>query len=137
MWSKRRHDRSAIERTTSELSERIQRLEREYAELRAQLEGERQLRAFATQVSNAGAMTPVFCAAFERVAESMRAPIPRGRAGGLARARNAWRFFDGSFMPKSAKLDARFAEYERYAAGGRARAATARRASDGVFLAND
>jgi hypothetical protein len=64
----------------------------------------------------------------------MRAPSPRGRAGGLARARSAWRHFDGTFMPESAKLEALVADYERYAASGRARAAEATRATDGTFM---
>lgn len=66
----------------------------------------------------------------------MRAPIPRGRAGGIGRARTAWRYFDGTFMPESAKDEALREEYERFAAGGRARAARARRALDGTFLGN-
>jgi hypothetical protein len=56
------------------------------------------------------------------------------RAGGLARARIAWRYFDGTFMPESVKDEARISEYERYATGGRARAARAKRATDGTFL---
>jgi hypothetical protein len=49
----------------------------------------------------------------------------RGRAGGLARARQAWRSLDETFMPESAKQEAYVREYERYAASGRARASTA------------
>jgi hypothetical protein len=64
----------------------------------------------------------------------MRAPIQRGRAGGLARAQTAWRYLDGIFMPESAKIEAQIAEYDRYAAGGRARAPRAARSSDGTFL---
>jgi hypothetical protein len=66
----------------------------------------------------------------------MRAPLPlppRGRAGGLARAKSAWRYFNGTFMPESEKRAAYLQEYERYAAGGRARAFKARRWSDGTF----
>ena len=73
----------------------------------------------------------------ERFAEAMRAPLPvppRGRAGGLARAKTAWRYFDGTFMPESETEAAYLEEYERYAKGGRARSATALRASDGTFL---
>ena len=65
----------------------------------------------------------------------MRAPFPRGRSGGLARASRAWRSLDGTFMPESAKIEARMADYERYAAGGRARAARAARGTEGTFLA--
>jgi hypothetical protein len=56
------------------------------------------------------------------------------RAGGLARARSAWRHFDGTFMPESAKIEAQIAEYDRYVAGRRARAARAARSRDGTFL---
>jgi hypothetical protein len=67
----------------------------------------------------------------------MRAPLSlprRGHAGGLARARSAWRYLDGTFMPESEKEAAYLPEYERYAADGRARAARARRSPDGTFL---
>jgi hypothetical protein len=57
----------------------------------------------------------------------------RGRAGGLARARTAWRHPDGTFMPKSEKWEAYRDDYERQAAGGRARAAGAERYRDGTF----
>jgi hypothetical protein len=62
------------------------------------------------------------------------AALPRGKAGGLARARSAWRSFDGTFMPESEKEVTYREEYERYAAGGRARAVLARRDSYGKFL---
>jgi hypothetical protein len=45
-------------------------------------------------------------------------PLPRGRAGGLARARNAWRYLDGTYMPESEKFVAYREDYERHAAGG-------------------
>jgi MTH538 TIR-like domain (DUF1863) len=70
----------------------------------------------------------------ERLAQAMRAPLqppPRGRAGGVARAKTAWRYLDGTFMPESEKEAASLDECERYAAGGRARARSAVRASDG------
>ena len=134
MWLLNRSDRRALDRTTSDLLERIQRLEREHAELRARLEGERQLRILAAQIVGAAQVAPVIGSAIEKFAQAMRAPSPRGRAGGLARARGAWRYFDGTFMPESARLDARIAEYDRYAAGGRARAARAARSIDGTFL---
>jgi hypothetical protein len=59
---------------------------------------------------------------------------PRGRAGGLARAQNEWRYLDGTFMSESQKHEACLADYERYAVGDRTRAAQAARASDGTFL---
>jgi hypothetical protein len=62
------------------------------------------------------------------------APLPRGKAGGLARAKTAWRFFDGTFMPESEKWEAYREEYERHAKGGRARAARVHRARNGTFL---
>jgi len=66
----------------------------------------------------------------------------RGRAGGLARARQAShlgeRWSDGRFMAhadwEQIERDVSEAEYLRYAAGGLARAATAARARDGKFL---
>ena len=134
MWLLNRSDRHTLDRTTRDLLERIQRLEREHAELRARLEGERQLRILAAQIVGAAQMAPVIGGAVEKFAEAMRAPLPRGRAGGIARARSAWRYFDGTFMPESAKLEAVVADYERYAAGGRARAAEATRATDGTFM---
>jgi hypothetical protein len=51
-----------------------------------------------------------------------------------ARARSAWRYFDGIFLPESARLEARLTEYERYAAGGRKRPARGERAPNGTFL---
>jgi hypothetical protein len=72
--------------------------------------------------------------AVERGFRAMLAPLPLGSAGGLARARTAWRYLDGTFMPESEKEAAYLEEYERYGKGGRARSATAMRASDGTFL---
>ena len=134
MWLVDGSDRRTPDRATSDLLERIHRLEREQAEPRARLEGERQLRILAAQIVGAAQIAPVIGEAIERFAQAMRVPSPRGRAGGLARARTAWRYLDGTFMPESAKLEARIAEYERYAAGGRKRAAAAQRAVDGPFL---
>jgi hypothetical protein len=133
MWLFRASERHALDDPTSELLERIQRLEREHAELRARIEGERQLRILAAQIVGAAQIAPVIGEAIEGFAQAMRAPSPRGRAGGLARARGAWRYFDGTFMPESEKSEAYLADYERYAAGGRARAANAFRRPDGRF----
>jgi hypothetical protein len=72
--------------------------------------------------------------AIEKGLRAMVAPLPRGKAGGLARARRAWQYFDGTFMPESEKQEAYWNEYQRYAAGGRARAARARRAPNGTFI---
>jgi hypothetical protein len=75
-------------------------------------------------------------AAIDKSCRGMVAPLPRGKAGGLARARQAWRYFDGTFMAECEKLQAYREEYERYAAGGRVRAATAKRNPDGTFASN-
>jgi hypothetical protein len=122
--------------TTSALLARVQRLEQEQAALRARVEGERQFRVFTAHIGAAAQTALVVGAAVERFAEAMRAPLPRlprGRRGGLARARAAWRYLDGTFAPESEKDAAYQREYERYAEGGRARARTARRRSDGTF----
>jgi hypothetical protein len=119
------------------LLERIQRLERGHAELRVPLEDKRRLRILAAQIVEAAHVAPIIGDAIEKFAQAMRAPLPRGPAGGLARARNAWRYFDGTFMPESEKLEACREEYQPYAAGGRARAVTAERACDGTFLPDD
>ena len=134
MWLLDRSDRRTTDHATSDLLERIQRLEREQAELRARLEGERQLRILAAQIVGAAQVAPVIGEAVEKFAQAMRAPLPRGRAGGLVRARTAWRCFDGTFMPESEKFEAYRVEYERFASGGRARAQSAERGSDGRFL---
>jgi hypothetical protein len=133
MWLLDASNRRRTDRATSDLLERIQRPEREHAALRARLEGERQLGVIAAQIVGAAQVAPAIGTALEKFAKAMRAPSPRGRAGGLARARSAWRYFDGTFMPESVKLEARLAEYERYAAGGRARAAAATRLADDTF----
>jgi hypothetical protein len=120
---------------TSDILERIQRIEAEQAALRAQIEGERQLRFLATHIVGAAQTTQIIGTAIDNFAQAMRAAQPRGRTGGLARNRNAWRYFDGTFMPEAAKNEAYEIERERYAAGGRARAAKALRADHGTFLA--
>ena len=133
----RRHDNEQLVRATSDLSARVQRLELEHAALRVRLEGERQLRILTAHIASAAQVAPVIEAAIERFAQAMRAPLPRGRTGGLARARTAWRYFDGTFMPESEKEAAYAEEYERYAKGGRARAASASRSGLGSFLPSD
>lgn len=129
-----RTDADELRRTTSELLARIQRLESAHAEIRASLESERRLRLLTANITSAALIAPEIGAAIEHFAQAMRAPIPRGRVGGLARARSAWRYSDGTFMPESEKFEAYCEEYERYAAGGRARAAVANRAADGTFI---
>ena len=125
---------ATIDRRTTDLLERIQRLEAEQCALRAEIEGERQLRFLTAEIVGAAQVAPVIGNAIEDFAQALRAPLPRGRAGGLARASSAWRYFDGTFMPESEKAQANREAYERYATGGRARAARATRAIDGTFL---
>lgn len=134
MFLRRRHTEPSSDALTSDIMDRIQRLEREQAELRARLEGERQLRFLAAQIVGAAQVAPVIGAAVEKFAQAMRSPSPRGRAGGLARARGAWRYLDGTFMPESEKYDAYRREYERYAAGGQAQARSGARDGLGRFL---
>jgi hypothetical protein len=128
------HAVKALDARTSDLLDRIQRIEAEQAALRAEIEGERQLRFLTAEIIGAAQAAPVIGSAIENFAQAMRAPLPRGRAGGLARARDAWRYFDGTFMPESEKLEAYREQRERFAAGGRARAANAARSADGTFL---
>jgi hypothetical protein len=133
MFGFRRHIRDELVRTTSALLARVRRLEEAQAEIRVRLEGQGQLRVLTAQIAAAAQVAPIVGAAIERFAEAMRAPLTRGRAGGLARARTAWRYFDGTFMPESEKEAAYLEEYERYAAGGRARAALGVRNARGRF----
>ncbi len=133
MWLFDRSDGRTSGHATSDLLEHIQRLEREHAQLRARLEGELLLRTLAAQIVGAAQVAPVIGGAVEKFAQAMRTPLPRGRAGGLARARSAWRYFDGTFMPESEKSEAYLADYERYAIGGRARAANVLRRPNGRF----
>jgi hypothetical protein len=63
-------------------------------------------------------------------------PPPRGIAGGgVARARHAWRYDDGTFMSYENEEQIRLEQHERMARGGRARASVAKRAPDGTFVA--
>jgi hypothetical protein len=135
----------ALRVTTSTLERRIQQISAELAELRtrvptlddpnlvarlavrvsrAQAKSERELDRFLLEIHSAA-----------ETATSLRVKQDRrGRAGGLARSRNAWRYSDGTFMAESERQEIYREEYERHAAGGRARAATASRAEDGTFL---
>lgn len=126
-----------LEHATSVLRARVQRLEGEQAASRARLESERQLQMLTAHIAAAAHAAPVIGAAMERFAQAMCAPLPvppRGRAGGVARAKSEWRHLDGTFMPESQKEAAFLKEYERYAKGGRARATEAKRSEDGTFL---
>jgi len=116
-----RHAVATIEARASDLLDRIQRIEAEQSALRAEIEGERQLRFLTAEIVGAAQAAPVIGNAIENFAKAMRTPSPRGRPGGLARASNAWRYFDGTFMPESEKIEAARNYHERFAVGGRAR----------------
>jgi hypothetical protein len=107
-----------IDARTSDLLERIERIEAAQAALRARVEGERQLRFLAREIGKAADLAPIIGDAVEKLAQALRSPLPRGRAGGLARARTAWRHFDGTFLLEAAKAEVYLAERERYAVGG-------------------
>ena len=133
MLLSRRHTEPLPDAVTSDIIDRIQRLEREHAQLHVRLEGDRQLRFLAAQIVGAAQIAPVIGDAVEKFAQAMRSPQIRGHAGGLARARIAWRYIDGTFMPESEKGEAWREEYERYARGGKTRANSALLARDGMF----
>jgi hypothetical protein len=134
------HISNAHQRLAADLSElrstilpRLQRIEHELASAKldrlfAELNGATQL------LAKEGLKA---ADAIERASHAMLAPLPRGKAGGIARAKSAWRYLNGTFMPESEKLELYRCEYERYAAGGRARTANARRALDGTFLRSE
>jgi hypothetical protein len=136
---------SALEARVSEVTDRLQRLEREHAQLLARIEGEAALRrvvAGAIEAAQTGAMIG---AALEGFATAMRRPLKRGRAGGLARAcqvsRLRERWPDGRYMTHSdweqIQREVASAEYLRYAAGGFARAEVAARDERGRFTSGD
>ena len=115
----------------SELLERIQRLEKEHAELLARIEGEAALRRIAAEVT-AAAERGAQCigSALRRLRIARCAvPLKRGRTGGLARARQASalreRWSDGRYMAhadwEEMEREVSDAAYMRYAAGGFAR----------------
>jgi len=137
----------ALRITTSALQERIQQLSAELAELRARiptLDDSNLVARLAACVSRAqataGRQLDQFLAGVHTAAETAAMlntqHARRGRPGGLARARTAWRYFDGTFMPESEKKAAYLEEYERHAAGGREPAARALRLADGTFAPN-
>lgn len=130
MWLTRGAVADYVRNATQPVLEHLQRLESDLLSLRQVVEGERQIRQTSAVVG----------AAIEKWAQTMRAPlptVPRGRAGGRARAKFAWRFTDGTFMSEANIDELLRQEYERSAAGGRARAAHALRSADGTFLPNE
>lgn len=143
----RERELRALRVTTSTLEERIQQLGVELAELSVRvptLDDPNLIARLAARVSRAQAKADreldrfllAIHSAAETAATLSARQVRRGRAGGLARARTAWRYLDGSFMPESVKNEAYREEYERHAAGGRARAASALRYSDGTFASS-
>jgi len=62
-------------------------------------------------------------------------PLPPGVAGGIARARHAWRYDDGTFMSYDDEERIQLEQRERMARSGRARARDAKRAPNGTFAA--
>jgi hypothetical protein len=137
---------AATDRLHADSSQTIQRLLATVQRLELECESLRRAQADMAAIFE---HTDVIERIVERVAERLsrsarpdvtEKPMParRGQAGGLARARNAWRYADGTFMPEGERVtaiqDAALAEYERFAAGGRKRAASANRAIDGTFL---
>ncbi len=113
-----------------DLNNRLQQVEEECARIRLQrmLGG---IHVAAELATRHGVQAALAIAAGLR---AVIAPLPPGRAGGLARARRAWRYSDGTFMPESEKLEFYREEYERHAAGGRGRAANAKRNVFGHFM---
>src|SRR5271163_132215 len=132
---------SAIEARISEVTDRLQRLEHDHAQLLARIEAENAMRRAVAGATEAAQTAAIVGAAIEGFAGAMRRPLKRGRAGGLARARQVSRlrerWSDGRYMShedwEQIEREVASAEYMRYAAGGFARAATAIRATDGTF----
>jgi hypothetical protein len=66
--------------------------------------------------------------------QSAIAPLPRGVAGGRARAKYASRYNDGTWMSYDEEERIMHDQHERMARGGRARAKVAKRAPNGTFV---
>ncbi len=120
------------------LTERIDQLAGKLDARIQRLELAPKLAHFGRELHAAATFAQQGCRAAHAIQHALRAigsaPMPRGKPGGTARARTAWRWDDGTFMSDSAKEEANRAEYERFATGGRARAAGAQRAANGTFL---
>jgi hypothetical protein len=138
MWWRPSYTLASLERTTSDLLERIQQLER-------RIECEAQLRRAAVAISAAAQAAPAIGAALEGFAAAMRTAQRRGRAGGVARAALAERLDerwpDGRYMSHEdwEQLEREGAQkrYLRHASGGFTRASSARRFPDGTFAPKD
>jgi hypothetical protein len=136
----RSHAIDQLEEASSALLTRVQRLEDEQPVCDLGSKSSSNFEYLTAHIAAAAQAAPAIGAAIERFAEAMRAPLPRGRAGGLARARNAWRHMDGTFVPEAecaaAMEQFELADYERYATRGRARARSAVRSKDGTFASS-
>jgi hypothetical protein len=77
--------RQQLEILTSDLRERLQRLEDDQTQLRARFDGERHLRILTASISSETQIAPIIGKAFEDFALAMSGTVPRGRASGLAR----------------------------------------------------
>lgn len=140
---------SALAAQLSDLAERVQRLEKEYAELqgriRAAQAAEAARRMVTTETSMVAQIAPVIGAPMEGFAAAIPRPLRRGTVGGIARTRQAARpcerWSDGRCMShddcQQIEREVGEAEYMRYAAGGFARASTASRFPDGTFAPKD
>jgi len=129
-----------VSRATKQLRQQIEQLRADNCQLRAQIEQLRKpLPASEPQAEPFAAIDAVIArqkALSERLRElrEQRESWPRGTAGGIARAEEAWRYDDGTFMSYDDEEQIRAEQRERMARGGRARARGARRAADGRFL---
>ena len=140
MLFNRERELQALRITTSTLTQRIQQLSEELAKLRAHIPKPDDPNLAAQLAAHLNRAHATVNRQLDRLLEGIRsgaevaALLTRlGRAGSLARARTAWRYLDGTFMPESVRLDAYREEYERHAAGGGARANFAVRNRDGTF----
>ncbi len=84
-----------------DVNKRLQQVEQECARIRLQ----RMLREIHKAAELAVRIGLPAALAIERSLRAVAAPLPRGRAGGLARARTAWRYSDGTFMPEEEKFE--------------------------------
>jgi phage shock protein A len=82
---------AALEARISEVTDRLQRLERDHAQLIARIEGASALRRVVAAANEAAQTGAIVGAAIEGFASAMRQPLKRGRAGGLARASQGYR----------------------------------------------
>jgi hypothetical protein len=77
---------ATIAARTSDLLDRVQRIEAEQSPLRARLEGERQPGFLTAEIVGAAQAAPIIGIAIESFAQAMRAPLSRGRAVACAGA---------------------------------------------------